>query len=273
MDNKLIFLKLGGSLITKKEERSTINQAALHSACQQIARFKKENPNTRLLIGHGSGSFGHFAAAKHGTRNGYRSDASLDMINDFWVGFLAVYEQARLLNDAVISELRSAGAPVICFSPNTAVTANNGKVSTWDTSTIINALDHGIIPVVFGDVIFDDTMGGTILSTEDLFEYLAVDLRPDLILLAGIEEGAWADYPKNQKLIEQINISSYKELKSSLQGSAAVDVTGGMDSKVSQMLDLIGSSPNLTARIFSGIPENNIYNALCDRPIGTHLHY
>jgi isopentenyl phosphate kinase len=44
-------------------------------------------------------------------------------------------------------------------------------------------------------------LGGTILSTEDLFTYLAGLLHPEQILLAGNEPGVWADFPKNSRLL------------------------------------------------------------------------
>ena len=61
-----------------------------------------------------------------------------------------------------------------------------------------------MIPLVNGDTIFDDQRGGTILSTEDLFIYLARQLHPERILLAGLEEGVWADYPACTQLIGEI---------------------------------------------------------------------
>lgn len=55
------------------------------------------------------------------------------------------------------------------------------------------ALANGILPVVYGDVVFDEVRGGTILSTEDLFQHLAHQLHPERVLLAGLEAGVWAD--------------------------------------------------------------------------------
>lgn len=40
------------------------------------------------------------------------------------------------------------------------------------------ALDAGIVPVVHGDVAFDEELGGTIASTEDIFAFLAKEMAP-----------------------------------------------------------------------------------------------
>lgn len=40
------------------------------------------------------------------------------------------------------------------------------------------ALKAGIVPVVHGDVSFDEELGGTVASTEDIFAFLAREMVP-----------------------------------------------------------------------------------------------
>ena len=63
----MIFLKLGGSLITDKTAVSTIRPPIVHRLAGEIAAARAQNPDLRLMLGHGAGSFGHVAAAKHNT--------------------------------------------------------------------------------------------------------------------------------------------------------------------------------------------------------------
>ncbi len=70
-----------------------------------------------------------------------------------------------------------------------------------------------MLPVVHGDVAFDEALGGTILSTEDVFAFLAEHLSPTRILLAGIEAGVWEDFPARTKLVKQIQLSDYEKMK------------------------------------------------------------
>jgi isopentenyl phosphate kinase len=155
------------------------------------------------------------------------------------------------------------------FSPAASVWAEDGKVAKWDLSQIEYALEKEIVPVVHGDVIFDRAKGGTILSTEDLFEHLAQELHPGRILLAGLEEAVWADYPARRHRVEVLTRESFNEISTGIGESAGADVTGGMQSKVQQMLDLVERVPGLRAMIFSGEEGGNLEKALKGENIGT----
>jgi isopentenyl phosphate kinase len=113
--------------------------------------------------------------------------------------------------------------------------------------------------------------GGTILSTEDLFEHLARHLHPERILLAGIEEGVWADFPACTRLIPEITPQNIPEVAPALGGSTATDVTGGMASKVKQSLALVQEIPGLEIGIFSGQKPGLLKNALLGATAGTRL--
>jgi isopentenyl phosphate kinase len=268
---ELVFLKLGGSLITDKTQAYTARHEKLADLASQIARSLHADPELRLVLGHGSGSFGHTAAKKYGTRDGAPlrlppfsskmggampsppaplpggegSESSSpfgggvmgeDSYWRYWRGFAEVWYQASRLNRYVIQALHEAGVPAMTFSPAASVWSQDGKVLKWDLSQIEYALERGIVPVVHGDVIFDRTKGGTILSTEDLFEHLARELHPGRILLAGLEEAVWADFPARRHRVEVLTRESFNEISSGVGESAGADVTGGMQSKVQQML-------------------------------------
>lgn len=259
---ELIFIKLGGSLITDKTRPYTPRLDVLKRLAAEIKSARQAAPDVDIVLGHGSGSFGHTAAKKHGTRQGVSSA-------DGWRGFREVWWQASQLNRHVMQSLTEAGVAALALAPVSAVTARDGRVAHWDLAPLKAALGAGLIPVVYGDVIFDEVRGGTILSTEDLFEYLAVQLEPQRILLAGLEEAVWADYPANTQRIETITPASFEALRANVGGSHGADVTGGMESKVRQMLDLVQKIPGLKAQIFSGETPGNLEHILSGTPFGT----
>jgi isopentenyl phosphate kinase len=156
--------------------------------------------------------------------------------------------------------------------PSAAVLARAGQVASWDLRPLQAALAAGLIPVVNGDVIFDEVLGGTILSTEELFLHLARRLQPRRILLVGIEPGVWADYPTCTRLVDQITPANFIQLAHLLGGSSAVDVTGGMLSKVRTMLELVEAQPGLETRIFSGLQSGAVVEALLGAQIGTRIY-
>jgi len=280
---ELVFLKLGGSLITDKTKPYTARLDKLTDLSAQIATALQTRPDLRLVLGHGSGSFGHTAAKKYGTRDGTPAPLQLPPFasqmgevpgrseEGYWKGFAEVWYQASMLNRFVVRALFEAGILAMTFSPAASVWAENGKVEHWDLSQIEVALERGIVPVVHGDVIFDRSKGGTILSTEELFEHLAREMRPQRILLAGLEEGVWADFPARKHKVQKVTRESFNEINKSTGKATGADVTGGMESKVRQMLELSEAVPGLSIQIFSGETPGNLQNALLGEILGTMI--
>lgn len=259
MDN-LVFIKLGGSLITDKDSPETARPDLIRALLGLIRSELARDPRLHILLGHGSGSFGHFAANQYHTREGVRT--RLD-----WLGYQAVWHSARRLNQVVVEQAALAGLPVISFPPSATVVTANHAITEWPLTGLRLALQHGLVPLVYGDVVPDTAIGGTILSTEDLFSHLAGELRPNLILLAGVEEGVYQDYPDNKLLLTHISTDDADP--ASLGGSKSVDVTGGMLSKVRLMQALVRQQPGLQVRIFSALNPENLRAAIRGEAPGT----
>jgi isopentenyl phosphate kinase len=264
MEN-LIFLKLGGSLITDKNTPRTARREIIARLVSELKVWRAANSEWRVVLGHGSGSFGHVPAKKYGTRAGVSS-------SDGWRGFAEVWYEATTLNRIVMAAINAAGVPAISFPISGGALAQDGQVAAWNLTPLTAALENDLLPVVFGDVVFDLARGGTIFSTEDIFRHLARELHPQRILLAGIDEGVWADFPVCTQLITAITPENYSDMTQSLSGSAATDVTGGMASKVEQMLNLTTEMPGLEVVIFNGKQPGNLIKALQGNTIGTHIH-
>jgi len=283
--DEFVFLKLGGSLITDKTLPYTPRLNKLADLAAQIATVKQARPELSLVLGHGSGSFGHTAAKEYKTREGDphrpagispKYDEPQSYLGEagrgpYWRGFSEVWYQASALNRFVMESLHAAGVPSLALAPVSAVTASDGKVSSWDLGPLKAALAAGLVPVIYGDVIFDTVRGGTILSTEDLFEYLARELNPQRILLAGLEGAVWADFPERRQRVEKISPASFDGVKAGVGASHGADVTGGMESKVRQMLALAVEIPGLTAQIFSGETPGNAQRVLDGEILGTQI--
>lgn len=261
----LVFLKLGGAAITDKSKPRTPLLDNITRLAHQIARAVQSKPELRLLIGHGSGSFGHYSGQKHGTRNGVTG-------REGWLGFAEVWKDARALNELVLQALLNAGLPVVAFPPSTWMTTVNHDPQSYYISPILCAINEDLIPVVNGDVIFDSTIGGTILSTEEVFFPLVEELRPARIILASREPGVWEDYPENTRLASRITPQTLIDSANNVHGSAGMDVTGGMAKKVTLMMSLLKKHPDLQISIIGGMDNHSVFDALIDKPSGTLLH-
>ena len=263
-DSELIFLKLGGSLITDKDRPHTARLDVLTMLAQEIKAALDEKPTRKILLGHGSGSFGHVPAKQYGTRDGVHTAK-------VWQGFVEVWREASSLNHLVMEALAANDVLAVAIPPSAAVVTNAGKVVSWNLLPIEESLHNGIVPVVYGDVVFDTSWGGTILSTEDLFAYLVPEFRPGAVLLAGIERGVWMDYPACQAIFDKITPEMMALDQLSVAGSESVDVTGGMRSKVAFGMNLVKQFPSMRISIFSGREPENLRQALNGEHIGTMI--
>ncbi|MBI5964018.1 MAG: isopentenyl phosphate kinase family protein [Chloroflexi bacterium] len=269
MANEIIFLKLGGSLITDKDKPYTPRLDKLKELALEIKTVLDSNPGLLLILGHGSGSFGHTAAKKYGTRNGLPAQGGGS--KRYWYGFAEVKYQAAELTRHVIESLLNAGLPAISIHPSSSMISDNRKVTYHNILAIRKSLTAHLLPVVHGDVAFDESLGGTILSTEDVFAFLAEQFSPTRILLAGIEAGVWEDFPARTKLVKQIQLSDYEKMRAGIGGSTSTDVTGGMKAKVEEMLELIKKNKGLTVQIFSAEENGFLTRALNGENVGTLL--
>lgn len=250
----LIFVKFGGSLITNKNIANTFlperMQALAHATRQALAH----NSDLSLLLGHGSGSFGHFAAREFDTINGVHTPTE-------WQGFAQVGRVARELNSLVTHSLAGADVPVWSVQPSASATCQDGQITQMATAPIRTALQKGLVPLVHGDVAFDTVRGGTIISTETVFFHLTSALKPTHIFLLGEVAGV---LDEQDEVIPQITPDTLPAIMAMLGGSHGVDVTGGMASKVRDMAALAQKQPGLHIHIMSGLDAALLQTALAN---------
>jgi isopentenyl phosphate kinase len=266
MNNHLIFLKLGGSLITDKTKAHSAHRELISFLGQEILTSIKKDPSIQLILGHGSGSFGHIPAKKYGTRKGVSTPEE-------WAGFWEVWREAQVLNRIVLDEFLEVGMKVISFPPSAMVVTLDHTVINWDTRPIQTAFENGITPLVYGDVVFDPALGGTILSTEELFANLASEFKPDRIILVGKERGIYKDFPEKGNLIPLINHENIQDLESSVHGASTIDVTGGMLSKMKLMWTLCENDPDLLIDFCSTDEKSSLHEIILGKQSGTRMQY
>jgi len=257
----MIFLKLGGSLITEKSQTETARLEVIDRLASEIQDVYREDPELSILIGHGSGSFGHHAAAKFGTHLGAST------IED-WKGVVAVWKAANKLHRIVIDSLLAAGLPVISYPPSASAHALDGELTNIAIGPIQQALSKGLIPVTHGDVVFDETRGAMIASTEAIFSCLIEKIKPNRILLAGLAPGV---YDRSEKMLSSISQAELDGL--SFTNREQRDVTGGMKTKVKYALAFSKLLPDTEVRIFSGEVPGQLREVLLGSTNGTLLKH
>jgi isopentenyl phosphate kinase len=216
-----VLVKLGGSILTDKSGTCEINRDSLAAIAKDISAWKENE----VILVHGAGSCGH-PEAKH-----HHLDIGLDQNNK--QGIYVTHHAVRILNDAVVSALRAHGAEAIGIHPLDACVANNGRIISFECGAVELLVQHGIIPVLHGDVGMDRSRGACIISGDQLVSYLPQVMQIDRIGLAtdvsGVLDGQNAVVP-------WIDRTSVRELDIGTSGNT--DVTGGMRGKIEELLAL-----------------------------------
>lgn len=259
---ELVFLKLGGSLITDKRIQEAARHDVIARAAGEIARALAARPDLRLLLGHGSGSFGHFAAHRYHVRQGCLED---------WRGYAETAAAAQRLNRLVTDALLAEGLPAVSVQPSASAAAHDGVLQSMAVAPICTLLERGAVPLIYGDVALDDVRGCTIISTEQIMTLLASTLRPERILMAGEVGGVYTADPQRDptaSLIPAIGPRNYADVETMLTNSFGVDVTGGMLDKVRTLYAIVARHRGLSARIISGRDAGAIERALRDPAAG-----
>lgn len=216
-------LKLGGSVITEKDQPETVDEENLARTAAAIGEYVADGGE--IVVVHGGGSFGHHHAAEHGVS---RTEGSHD-----GAGLLAIHRAMGRLTDAVLDALAEEGVDPLPVRPLSAgFRAGDGTVTLADGS-VQTMLSEGFVPVLNGDVIAHAGRGGTIISGDTIVVSLAESLAADRVGLCSTVPGVLDD---DGDVIDEIE--SFDAVASVLGASESTDVTGGMAAKVQRLLEL-----------------------------------
>ncbi|AKH97934.1 isopentenyl phosphate kinase [Halanaeroarchaeum sulfurireducens] len=213
-------LKLGGSVVTDKDRRETVDDAALANAADAIAEADTEG----LVVVHGGGSFGHPNAAD---RNVSATEGTTDAAD-----VRAIHRAMGELLTTVTDELGAAGVPAVPVRPLSAGYRTVAGDVELSTETIAMMLEEGFVPILHGDVFATAGRGATIVSGDELVVALAAELDAERIGVCSTVPGVLDDEGDVVPTIER-----YAEAETVLGGSGSTDVTGGMAAKVESLLD------------------------------------
>lgn len=268
---QLVFLKLGGSAITDKTRPAAPKPDVIRDLARAVRNARTTNPELRLLLGHGSGSFGHFTAKKFGFGKG---DALSPQ--DRWRAYAETGASAARLNRLVTDIFLDESVPVVSIQPSASARTRDGELFRFSPENIISALDHELVPLIYGDVAFDDTRGMAIASTDALFAFLASALRPARIVYATAVNGIYTADPikhPGAQLIPEITPGSFQELAAHVGASHGYDVTGGMMDKLARSVALVQKFSDLHIYILAA-DAAHVAPALSVEPVteGTHIH-
>ncbi|MER3601661.1 MAG: hypothetical protein C4339_02975 [Nitrososphaerota archaeon] len=228
---RLLFIKLGGSVITDKTTPLRARPQVLRRLGLEIAEALRRG-GARLLLGNGGGSFAHYFARPLLSPKPPEGP-------ELHRAAMRVHSAAAQLNGLVVEALLGAGVPAVGFSPLSSALAHAGRILLWELQPMRRALEQGLVPVIHGDVLLDLERGYSIFSTERLFHHLALQLRPERVIVGTDVDGVYAQDPKRSRHAQRLERVTQDLLKAVPElPTRAIDVTGGMREKLNTLLQL-----------------------------------
>ena len=226
--DQLTVLKLGGSAITDKARECTPDIPTIQNVADQLRDYDRP-----LLLIHGGGSYAHPFVAKFGLGKGLLDRSQLRSISEteFYLGQLTRIICASLL-------LR--GKRPVPFHPMSFVTFDNGKVNRMLLDPIRKALQAGLVPLLHGDLVFDESRGIGVLSGDRIASLVGQRLGASRVLLGSDVDGVYLQNPKtfpSTTLISEVTSENFRSVLEASRGPSG-DATGGMAEKVRQALQL-----------------------------------
>jgi len=229
----LIILKLGGSVITKKGAKEpTIDYDNLNRISAEIASSSFD----KLIIVHGAGSYGHPFAKEYEIGSPIKNEG--DLANKK-IGFCITQSWVKKLNTIVCDSLRENGVLAVSIQPSSFIITNNKRIYNCDLDLINKYLEMGFVPVIYGDVVvdLDESIKICVLSGDQIIRHFGENLKPERVILGSDVDGIYTKDPKKYEDAELMStVTSCEDLVT--EGSLNVDVTGGMNGKLLELIEL-----------------------------------
>lgn len=248
----LYILKIGGSVATYKNRPSAeLRKALLGKIAQEIFKAREKKGFDLILI-HGAGSVGHQMAHRFGLKNGSGDDPKKTS------GALALKIENQKF-DAALSEIfLKKGLWVSPVHTASVAMQKDGKLIACDTRIIKECLKRNIIPILYGEMVFDEKVGLSVCSGDAIAPCLAKKLGAEKIFFASDIDGIFTKDPyhhRDAELVKKMNLSNM-EKSVRLSGSHNVDVTGGLGGKINNLKTLQKTSVK-SVEIFNGLQADN----------------
>ncbi len=217
-------------MITDKHTPFSVDLNAIKSIIGEMKPVKEE----KTIIVHGGGSFGHPVAIKYMLSNGLKNREQVK-------GVVETSQAMLSLNKIIVDMFIQEDFPVISCSPHNIFITRNGRICKSFLYPLNYFLEMGLIPVLFGDVVYDTERGVSILSGDQIVSYLSIKLKANRVILGTDVDGIYSSDPKinpEAQLIRELNPENYQDILKILKSTTKnrIDVTGGMYGKVRELV-------------------------------------
>jgi isopentenyl phosphate kinase len=254
---KLVFIKFGGALITDKTKPLTVYKKIIKKIALQIKDLLATYPDYVFVLGNGAGSYGHYYAKKYATATAAETAFSVAITHN------SVLE----LNKILVDELLCQNIPAMSFAASNMLVADKNLVHI---EPLLVAVGKNILPIVYGDVVLNESNHSVIFSTETIFKHIINTLPKEKYIIDKIIYVTQVDgvLDDKQKIIPAITKKNIHKIKSFITTVEGYDVTGGMLHKIEE--SLLMAERNIETYIV-GLYPNVLIDCIKNKAIGTKI--
>jgi isopentenyl phosphate kinase len=227
----VLIVKFGGSVITKKsKDEKSVNFKKLDMLSGELNSYLRKK-GAKAVVVHGAGAYGHVPAKKYRLKNGLKAVRQIRGVSETRMGM-------EELNQEVVGSLCRNGINAMAYQPSAAGIMKNGRIIEFNLKPLKGMLNAGLTPVLYGDVLFDSSLGVSILSGDQLVPYLAKSLSAKKVVIITSHNGVFDKNPTalGAKKIDRISPKSINALDN--RKPKGTDVTGGINGKLSELITL-----------------------------------
>ncbi|MFO8017560.1 MAG: type 2 isopentenyl-diphosphate Delta-isomerase [Promethearchaeia archaeon] len=257
MSNKksIAVLKLGGSMITEKNQPFSLRKDIINKAIKQI--IESQEP---IILVHGGGSFGHPIAKEYNIQEGRNL-----IIKNQELGLAETHAAMEELNQFVVDAFLMKKQPALAIQPSSICLKQERGTQFMGIKQIEMSLELGIIPILYGDIVYDSSQVFSILSGDEIIYQLCKKLKKyqvRKVIFAMEMDGIFVQSQEDNKgpvLAEEIYEHEIPDLKLA-QFSGKIDVTGGIEGKL-KSIDKI-TQLGIPVQLVNGLKDEYILKGL-----------
>ncbi len=227
--DSIVIVKLGGSVITDKSRECTPDLETIHRAADEITTYHRP-----LILLHGGGSYAHPFVTRVGLQKGFKGRFQLKSISETE---LHLDQLTRIIGVSLLLRKK----PFVPVRPMSFITLKDGRVGQCFLRPIVHALRLGLVPLIHGDIAFDEVRGCGVVSADRIASLLGEKLNVSRVLFGCDVDGVYTQNPKTShgaKLIEQVTQQNFRNVLGALGKNDPTDATGGMRGKVFEAIRL-----------------------------------
>jgi isopentenyl phosphate kinase len=258
-NKKIAVIKLGGSLLTEKSTPYKIREGILEAVAHELKECIDLGLIESLVLIHGVGSYGHPPVIEYKLYSGFTDESQLINLSKTQY----IVSKFRLM---IVDSLIEAGIPVDLMFPSSFVIGKNKEISYYMFKGLEGFLSLGMVPLLGGDIIYDEVMGFSICSGDPLAVVIARELGAKQLIYASDVAGVYEKDPKidsKASLIKDIDVNEIEKIVQKMEESNKNDTSGKMKGKLTSIIpakDLI--EKGLEVSILSMMEPNRLKNFL-----------